>query len=90
MCYKWYTNFVIIRTRRESFKRDALIAFHVIGNDLQVIIIKVNGIDKGFDDMPAEVNIRSVALAVLAVALASAVDTDKKEILDRLILEHLI
>ena len=35
-------------------------------------------------------NIRSVALSILAVALASAVDTDKKEILNRFILEHLI
>lgn len=42
MCYGWYTIFVIIRTRRESFKRYALIAFHVIGDNLQVIIIKIN------------------------------------------------
>ena len=65
MCYGWYTIFDTIRTRREGRERDALIAFHVIGDDLQVIIIKVYGIDEGFNDMPAESRIRSVSLGEL-------------------------
>ena len=65
MCYGWYTIFDTIRTRREGRQRNALIAFHVIGDDLQVIIIKVYGIDKGFDDMTAEGWIRSVSLGEL-------------------------
>jgi len=65
MCYGWYTIFDTIRTRRKGRKRDALIAFHVIGDDLEVIIIKVHGIDEGFDDMAAEGCIRSVSLGEL-------------------------
>ena len=65
MCHTWYTIFDTIRTRREGRERDSLIAFHVIGDDLQVIIIKVYGIDEGFDDMPAEGQIRSVSLGEL-------------------------
>ena len=65
MCYNWYTIFDTIRTRREGLKRYALIAFHVIGNDLQVIIIKVYGVDESFDDMPAEGRIRSISLGEL-------------------------
>ena len=65
MCYGWYTIFDTIRTRREGLKRYALIAFHVVGDDLKVIIIKVNSIDKGFDNMPAEGWIRSVSLGEL-------------------------
>lgn len=65
MCYGWYTIFIIIRTRREGLKRNALIAFHVVGDDLQVIIIKVYGIDECINDMTAEGWIRSVSLGEL-------------------------
>ena len=65
MCYGWYTIFDTIRTRREGIKRNALIAFHVICDDLQMIIIKIYGIDKGFDNMPAEGRIRPVSLGEL-------------------------
>ena len=65
MCYGWYTIFDTIRTRREGLKRYALIAFHVVCDDLQVIIIKVYGIDECFNDMTAEGWIRSVSLGEL-------------------------
>ena len=65
MCYGWYTIFDTIRTRREGRERDALIAFHVVCDDFQVIIIKVHGIDEGFDDMTAEGDIRSISLGEL-------------------------
>lgn len=57
MCYEQYTIRNIIRTRgviREGFKREALIPFHVIHDQLQVIIENVYGIDEGFDHVPAE------------------------------------
>ena len=65
MCYGWYTIVVIIRTRWEGFQRDALVAFAVIGNDFQMIVIDIDSIDKGFDNMPAEGRIRSVAFCEL-------------------------
>ena len=65
MCYGWYTIFDTIRTRREGLKWNALIAFHIVCDDLQMIIIKVYDVDEGFDDMPAEGRIRSVSLGEL-------------------------
>lgn len=60
MCYNWYTRRNVIRTRREIRKGEALVAFQVVDDNLQVIIINVDGIDEGLDDVPAEERILPV------------------------------
>lgn len=54
MCYNWYTCRDVIRTRREIRKGEALVPFQVVDDDFQMIIINVDGIDEGLDDVPAE------------------------------------
>ena len=65
MCYNQYTRLIAIRTFWEGFERVALIAFTVIDHELQVIIKHVDGIDKGFDNVPAEERILAVAFREL-------------------------
>ena len=61
----WYTKIVIIRTFGEGFKGVSLVAFTVIYHQFQVIIENVDGIDEGFDDMPAEERITAVTFGKL-------------------------
>ena len=70
MCYGWYTRRDIIRTIRrriirEICERETLVSFTVIDNDLQMIIIDINCIDKGFDNVPAKQGIIPVAFGEL-------------------------
>ena len=64
MYHGLYTIRNIIRTRgvfRKIIQREALIAFHVIDHQAEVIIVHVDGIHERFDDMPAEKRILPVA-----------------------------
>ena len=64
MYYCWYTIVVTIRTFRGKIREgDALISFAVIDHQLQVIIIDIDGIDEGFDDVAAEGRIIPVAFS---------------------------
>ena len=45
----------------ESFQGETLIPFAIIGDDVQVIIENIDGIDKCFDNMAAEQGIVPVA-----------------------------
>ena len=65
MYYGWYTKVVIIRTFGEGFEWVALIAFTVIDHQFEMIIEDVDGIDKSFDDVPAEQRIFPVAFGEL-------------------------
>ena len=60
MCYEQYTRRNIIRTG-EIRERITLIAFAVIGHEIQVIIKNIYGIHKRFNDVQAEERIVPVA-----------------------------
>ena len=62
MYYGWYTIVVIIRTFGwQICEGNALVSFTVIDHKFQVIIIDIDGIDKGFDNVAAEGRIIPVA-----------------------------
>ena len=62
MYYCWYTIVVIIRTFRGQISEgNALVSFTVIDHQAEVIIIDIDGIDEGFDDVAAEGRIIPVA-----------------------------
>ena len=64
MYYCWYTIVVIIRTfRRKIREGDALVSFAVIDHQAEVIIIDIDRIDEGFDDVAAEGRIIPVAFS---------------------------
>jgi hypothetical protein len=77
MCYNWYTCHDVIRTRREIRKGEALVPFQVIDDDLQVIIINVDGIDEGLDDVPAEERILPVTFVEPAEEEENTVPVDQ-------------
>lgn len=77
MCYNWYTRRNVIRTRREIRKGEALVPFQVIDDDFQVIIINVDGIDEGLDDVPAEERILPVTFVEPAEEEENTVQVDQ-------------
>lgn len=78
MCYYWYTRRVIIRTIRGKIsKGNTLIAFAVIGDDFQMIIKDIDGINKCFDNVTAEARISAVALCELMQEEKNAVPVDQ-------------
>ena len=55
MYYCWYTIVDTIRTlRRKISEGNELISFTVIDHQPEMIIIHINRIDKGFNNVPAE------------------------------------
>ena len=77
MYHGWYTRGNVIRTFRDGFKRETLVAFTVIDNELQVIIKDIDGIDKGFYYMTAKKGICAVALGELLQEKDDAVTVDQ-------------
>ena len=77
MCYNWYTRRNVIRTFREGIQRQALVAFQVIDHDLQMIIINLDGIDEGLDDVPAKERILPVTFVEPAEEEENTVPVDQ-------------
>ena len=81
MCYCWYTRCKDIRTRRagigKGFEREALVAFAVIDDKVEMIIEDVNGVDKSFDDAAAKQGVVPVSFGEPAEEKQDAVTGQK-------------